>query len=218
MTNAFYVALTFKLRTMGSVDRAAATKAAEDSPWEHLGVDREDLEKAVAQVVGTADLEMVLPFAQRLWNEPVWEFKVAALKTLALEHVSTSPELWTFVRDAARQVDGPRLAYNLGSVARKCLLDYPAGLSELAHWAGNRNKWVRFLSLLSVMPWAEEGHDVSEILPWAGTLASDSDEKIQDALGEWLHTYGGHNPGGRDAFLAEYGDAMIASARTAAGG
>ena len=47
MTNAFYVALTFKLRTLGSRDRAAADKAAEDSPWEHLGVSPEDLGKAV---------------------------------------------------------------------------------------------------------------------------------------------------------------------------
>ena len=56
MTNAFYVALTFKLRTLGSAERAEATKAAEDSPWEHLGVDREDLEKSVAQVAGSADV------------------------------------------------------------------------------------------------------------------------------------------------------------------
>jgi hypothetical protein len=75
-----------------------------------LGFAREDLEKSVAQVVGSADVGSLLPFAERFWSEPVWEFRGAALKTLALEHVSTSPELWVFVKDIAGQVDGPRMA------------------------------------------------------------------------------------------------------------
>ena len=75
-----------------------------------MGVAREDLEKSVAQVVGSADEDSLLSFAERLWSEPVWEFRGAALKALALEHVSTSPELWVFVKDIAGQVDGPRMA------------------------------------------------------------------------------------------------------------
>ena len=55
-------------------------------------------------------MDLLLPFAERFWSEPVWEFRVAALKTLTLEHVSTSPELWVFVKDIAGQVDGPRMA------------------------------------------------------------------------------------------------------------
>lgn len=217
MTNAFYVALTFKLRTMGSAERAQATKAAEDSPWEHLGVEREDLEKAVTQVAGAADIELLLPFAQRLWNEPVWEFKVAALKTLALEHVSANPELWDFVKAVARQVDGPRLAHNLAPVAQKCLADLPSRLAEIAPWAKHRNKWVRCLALLTVMPWAGERHDVSEIMDWIGALAADQEEVVQDTLGHWLRAYGEHNPANRNAFLAEHGDSMLERARTEAG-
>jgi len=217
MTNAFYVALTFKLRTLGSAERAAATKADEDSPWEHLGVEREDLDKAVGQVAGSADVEMLLPFAQRLWNEPVWEFKVAALKTLALDHVSTTPELWKFVLSAARQVDGPRLAYNLALVAQKSLLDFPSRLADVAGWVESRNKWMRCLAVLSVMRWAEEGHDVAEILPWMAALATDPEDCIQDALGHWLRAYGAHEPTGRNAFLAEHGEKMSSAARAEAG-
>jgi len=75
-----------------------------------LGFAREDLEKSVAQVVGSADEDSLLSFAERLWSEPVWEFRGAALKALALEHVSTSPKIWVFVKDIAGQVDGPRMA------------------------------------------------------------------------------------------------------------
>ena len=71
MTNAFYVALKFKLRTLSSRECAAQMKATEDSPWEHLGVEREDLKKSVAQVAGSADVDSLAPFVERLWNEPV---------------------------------------------------------------------------------------------------------------------------------------------------
>lgn len=217
MTNAFYVALTFKLRTMGLAERAAATKAAEDSPWEHLGVEREDLEKAVAQVAGKADVDLLLPFAQRLWNEPVWEFKVAALKTLAPEHVSTSPELWDFVRATATQVDGPRLAHNLAPVAQKCLRDYPTRLADVGAWVKHRNAWVRMLAILAVQDWAGADHDVAEVLPWAAQLAADPADNVQEALGHWLHVFGAYDPSARNAFLAEHGAEMSEAARAEAG-
>ena len=75
-----------------------------------MGFAREDLEKSVAQVVGSADVDSLLPFAERFWSQSIWEFRVATLKTLVLVHVSTSPELWVFVKDIISQVDGPRMA------------------------------------------------------------------------------------------------------------
>lgn len=215
MTNAFYVALTFKLRTMGSAERAAQTKAAEDSPWDHLGVEREDLEKSVTQVAGTADIDLLLPFAQRLWNEPVWEFKVAALKTLALDHVSTSPELWDFVKSTSSQVDGPRLAYNLAAIARKCLNDYPGGLADTAPWFKHRNAWVRCFAVLTVQAWADADHDVAEVMPWLSEAAIAPADCVQEALAGWLKRYGAHDPDARDAFLAESGAGMSESAKQA---
>lgn len=79
MTNAFFVELTFKLRTLSPRERAAQTNAAENSRWDDLGIEREDLEKSVAEVVGDADEDLLLLFAERLWNELVWEFKISAL-------------------------------------------------------------------------------------------------------------------------------------------
>lgn len=89
-------------------------------PWENLGVEREDLEKSMAQVVGSADVDLLLPFAERLWSELVWEFNVAALKTLALEHVSTSPELWVFRKghrgSSGRAADGVHLGHHFAEI------------------------------------------------------------------------------------------------------
>ena len=79
MTNAFFVELTFKLRTLSPRERAAQTNAAENSRWDDIGIEREDLEKSVAEVVGDADEDLLLLFAERLWNELVWEFKISAL-------------------------------------------------------------------------------------------------------------------------------------------
>ena len=110
MTNALYIALTFKLRTLSSPERAAQTRA----------IEREDLEKSMAQVVDSADVDLRLPFAERLWSEPVWEFNVAALKTLALEHVSTSPERWVFRKghrgSSGRAADGVHLGHHFAEI------------------------------------------------------------------------------------------------------
>ena len=66
MTNALFVELTFKLRKLSPRERAAQTNAAENSRWDDLGIEREDLEKSVAQVVGDADVDLLLLFAERL--------------------------------------------------------------------------------------------------------------------------------------------------------
>ena len=94
-----------------------------------------------------------------------------ALKTLALEHVSTSPELWVFVKDVAGQVDGPRLAYIMAIKSQKYFHDYPAGLADLACLFKHRNAWTRCFAILSVQVWAELGHDVSNLMPWLADVA-----------------------------------------------
>ena len=110
------------------------------------------------------------------------------------------------------------MAYNLAPVARKCLADDPARLPDVAAWAKHRGKWVRCLAVLTLMPWAEEGHDVADVMDWIVALAGDPDDCGQEALGNWLRIYGGHDPSGRDAFLAEHGAGMAETARTAATG
>ena len=88
--------------------------------WENLGVEREDLEKSMAQVVGSADVDLLLPLAERLWSEPVWEFNVATLRTLALEHVSMSSELWVFRKghrgSSGRAADGVHLGHHFAEM------------------------------------------------------------------------------------------------------
>ena len=32
----------------------------------------------MAQVVGDADVDLLLPLAKRLWNEPVWQLNILA--------------------------------------------------------------------------------------------------------------------------------------------
>ena len=213
MTNAFYVALTFKLRTLGSRDRAAADKAAEDSPWEHLGVSPEDLGKAVGQVVGDADIDVLLPFAQRLWNEPVWEFKLAGLKALALGHVGASDALWAFVCDSVKQLDGPTLSGALAEVAAKCLVDTEARLEEVEASAKSRHPWVRGTALAATLPWAAEGRDPERMLGWAADLAGDQAPAVQGAIGDWLRALADHDATRRNAFLAEHGETLSAEAR-----
>ena len=75
-----------------------------------MGVAREDLEKSLPHVAFSADVDWLLPFAERFWSESIWEFRGAVLNTLALVLVSMSSELWVFVKDIANQVDGPRMA------------------------------------------------------------------------------------------------------------
>jgi|GEM_PF-2158064 len=217
MTNAFYVALTFKLRTMSSRERAEKIKATEASPWEHLGVERENLDKAVAQVVGTAGVDLLLPFAQRLWNEPVWEFKISALKMLTLDHVEASPEMWRFVLDTAGQVDGPRLAAHLSDVGHKCLADDPSRLDDVEKWLTARHKWTRRMVMLLALPWARAGRDPARVLEWAAKLAGDKEAAVQEGVAIWLRAYGATDASARNAFLAEHGGKMNAEARALAG-
>ncbi len=66
MTNSFFVELTFKLRMLSPRERAAQTNAAENSRWDDLGIELEDLEKSVAEGVGDADEDLLLLFAERL--------------------------------------------------------------------------------------------------------------------------------------------------------
>ena len=208
MTNAFYVALTFKLRTLGSRVRAAEVKAREESSWEHLGVPREDMAKAVKAVVGQADIDVLMPFAQRLWNEPVWELKIAALSMMNLEHVSVNGELWRFVIDCGPQIDGPALADCLALVGRRCLRDDPARLDDLAKWPASSNKWMRYSALCFTTQWTEKGFDPAPVLEWVRTLAADKEQCVQDMIGDWIRKLGANDSNRRNMFLAAHGDEL----------
>jgi len=191
MTNAFYVALTFKLRTMGSLDRAESDKARYESAWDHLGVSDEDLNKAVKNVVGTADTDVLLPFAERLWNEPVWEFKVAGLRALALEHVDASDDLWKFVLACVGQLDGLGFSDNLAPVAEKCLLADQARFDDVEKWAASRHKWTRRAAVAFTLPKAVADAASSRISAWAESLKDDKEAVVKDAATAWLAANGG---------------------------
>jgi len=186
MTNAFYVALTFKLRTMGSKERAERHKLDYGSPWDHLGVADEDLDKAVKTVVGAANVDLLLPFSERLWNEPIWEFKIAGLRALTLDHVEATDGLWDFVKACVPQLDGIAISDQLAPLAAKCLAADTGRLDDMEAWIAGRHKWTRRAALAFTRPLSGMEPEASRVTAWATDLQDDKEQVVKDAASIWL--------------------------------
>lgn len=137
-----------------------------------------------------------------------WEFKIAALSMMNLEHVSVNGELWRFVIDCGPQVDGPALADCLALVGRRCLRDDPARLDDLAKWPASSNKWMRYSALCFTTQWTEKGFDPAPVLEWVRTLAADKEQCVQDMIGDWIRKLGANDSNRRNMFLAAHGDEL----------
>jgi 3-methyladenine DNA glycosylase AlkD len=149
-------ALEAELRQLGDTVRAAGAKAYLKSDLEFLGVAAKPLRDAVRSCldahpeIGRRELEGL---ASRLWSEPVFELKAAAvavlerrqrqldLETLELaESMLASSGTWALVDFISTKVVAP-------IVSR-----HPEAEGRLRRWASADDFWLRRAALLSLLP------------------------------------------------------------------
>jgi len=216
MADALFDELTHRLKAYGTADRAEKEKSYQKSAWEHWGVAFPNIDRAIRETLAGIEAARLIPLAEQLWSEPVWDLKIASGRVLALDRVPPSDRLWRFVVGRVPEMDGWAVEDNMARVAWKCLLDDPERLVTVEAWVSDDKMWVRRASLIYTLPWTKEERDPEPMLVWAARLAEDREWFIQKAIGWWLRELGKVKPGRVTAFLNQYGDRLRAVARTEA--
>lgn len=213
MVDALFDDLTQAIRSYGSKARADKEKSYQKSSWEHWGVAFPKIDGAIRDRLRGIEAARLIPLAETLWSEPVWDLKIASGRVLALDRVPPSDRLWEIVVERVPEMDGWAVEDNMARVAWKCLLDDPDRLMTVATWVSDERMWVRRASLVYTLPWTKAGRDPETMLGWAGRLAEDREWFIQKAIGWWLRELGKVKPDRVTAFVNQYGDSLKAVAR-----
>jgi len=213
MTDALFDELTLRLKAFGTKARAEKEKSYQKSAWNHWGVAFPKIDRAIRETLAGIDDARLIPLAEKLWAEPVWDLKIASGRVLALDRVPPSERLWRLVVERVPEMDGWAVEDNMARVAWKCLVDDPERLVTVEDWVSDDKMWVRRASLIYTLPWTKAGRDPEPMLAWAGALAEDREWFIQKAIGWWLRELGKVEPGRVTAFLNQYGDRLKAVAR-----
>jgi 3-methyladenine DNA glycosylase AlkD len=194
--------LTRALRELGSPERAAWDQAYHKSKGlEHWGVRTPLMRRLIATTLAGATPAMALELARRLWNEPVWDLKIAAFRLAAHKSVPADGELWRFVTARVGELDGWAVADTLADVGARCLVADPGRLDVVEAWVESRHLWTRRASLVFTLPWTKAARDPERMLGWAARLALDREWFIQKAIGWWLRELGKRDPGRVRRFL-----------------
>ncbi len=162
---------------------------------------------------GVLDGAERLRLAKRLWREPVFDLRIAALRVLRSKSVPADARLWRFIAERMNELDGWAVADSFADVAGRCLIANEALLDEIEAFAESPHLWTRRASLVFTLPIAKTGRDPERVLATAARLVPDREWFIQKAIGWWLRELSKRNPERVRLFIAEHGAGMKAFAR-----
>lgn len=166
-------------------------------------------------------LDERLRLAGELWQDPLFEARVAAAKLLTQARIRPDDTaVWEMIRGWAEGFDDAALADHAATAGQKRVLARPARIAEIAAWVTHANILTRRSALAMTLPWARLNNlnpeDVAlreEVLGWAAVLVAERDGLIQHAVAGWLRDLSRHDAGRAQAFLAEHGAKLTPAAR-----
>lgn len=201
------------LRACASRERAEREKAYQKSVWDHWGVSMPKMDAAIRETLKGVSDEVLFQLSGRLWSEPVWDLKIAAVRILARNSVPPSKRMWRFVLARMGDLDGWAVADNLADVGSRCLVDDPRRLDAVETWIDSGRLWTRRAALVFTLPWAKPGRNPERMLGWAARLRDDRAWFIQKAIGWWLRELSKHDPARVRGFLDDHGASLKGVAR-----
>jgi len=199
--------LTDELRAVARPERAAQEKRYLKSDLEFLGVTVWEIRRVIAAFLkGAAPLvrDRLAALVEALWEEPVFERRMAAVTLLELHPKLLGPADLPLVERLLREsrtwalVDG-LAAHVVGGIR---VASPAAATLVLDRWATDPDFWVRRSSLLAELLPHRSGADLAPFLRRAEQMLDEKEFFIRKAIGWVLREVGKRRPDEVVAWLA----------------
>lgn len=193
-------AIVAALRPLGRPERATKEKRYLKSDLDFLGVTL----PGVRRVVTTAsrrrpDLtrDQIVAWALALWNDDLWERRIAAVELLTLRVRTLTAADLPAVEALIRAGAGWALVDPLASsVAGRIALEHPDAWQRIDAWALDEDFWLRRAALLALLPGVRTGRpDLARFERYATPMLGEKEFFIRKAIGWVLREISKSDPG-----------------------
>jgi 3-methyladenine DNA glycosylase AlkD len=204
-----------ELRTLGDRERAIAAKAYLKSELEFFGVAAHPLRAAVRSFLDDRpelDSKSLKVVVSRLWSEPVFDLRAAAVAILERRNRRFGVDLLDFVEPMlASSFTWALVDWISTKVVAPVVSRNPEATDRLRRWAAADDFWLRRASLLSLLPDLRAGGGNFELFAeLAVPMLAEREFFIRKAIGWVLRDTSRKRPELVASFVEMHRDAMSA--------
>ena len=187
------------LRPLGTPERAAQEKRYLKSELDFLGVTLPDIRRmvtAAARRHPELTRDEIVAWALALWDDALWERRIAAVELLSLRVRALSAADLPMVEGLIRAGAGWALVDPLAGVAGRIALEHPDAGQRIDAWALDEDFWVRRAALLALLPAVRAGQpDLARFDRYATPMLGEREFFIRKAIGWVLREISKSDPG-----------------------
>nr|WP_224817098.1 DNA alkylation repair protein [Hasllibacter sp. MH4015] len=151
-------------------------------------------ELATAWRKAAADQAALVDLARGLWESDIFEARIAAGKLFVQARMRPDDRLaWDWIASVVPEFDSWAIADAVAQGGQKRVVQDPARLDVLEHWAGSDHFWTRRAAFVFALPFCKARHpgEVEQaarlrVMGWAEDLAGNHEWFIQKAIAWWL--------------------------------
>lgn len=195
-------------------DSEAATKMQNifkiDRPY--LGVSKQEIDALYKQWRTEIDGEARTALAAELWDSNIHEARLVAAKLLTQARINPDDHVWAEITRWIDELDHAVYADAACGAGARRLMAHPDRMAEVSDWVESEDMWVRRSAMTITLPLTKlnnpKADDLArrdQVLGWMGTLATDSEWLVQNAIATWLATLSKHDAPRVLSFLETHG-------------